>query len=110
MTLKEANTSQTHNNKTCLNLYIVILYTNDKTINSKAFLNRKYLGERSGSFSNPLPYVLPQVIIGWIHTIKKIGFRLRGLVQNEKWKVLIEIPALSQMRIGKKDVLIKFSR
>ena len=33
---------------------------------------------------NPLPYILPQVIIGWNHTIKKIGFRLRGIMQIGK--------------------------
>ena len=47
-------------------------------------------------------------MIGWINTIKKIGFLLRGIMQIGKLKVLIEIPMLNQMRIGKEDVLIKF--
>ena len=33
---------------------------------------------------NPLPYILPQVIIGWIHTTKKIGSHLRGIMRIGK--------------------------
>ena len=50
----------------------------------RVFYEGVILGERYRSFSNPLPYILPQVIIERIHTVKKIGFRLRGIMQIGK--------------------------